>query len=106
MAWEAIRASGASGPSSERPERSTTSESTLHSSPGALVRSVGTPRAWDPEVIDQAIPELPKAVPNSKRTAGEPPVELEPEALEVFRGEKPKLKDTGEINRSSSLVKI
>jgi putative DNA primase/helicase len=70
------------------------------------VRSVGTPRAWDPEVIDQAIPELPNAVLNSKRTAGEPPVELEPEALEVFRGEKPKLKDTGEINRSSSLVKI
>jgi hypothetical protein len=72
------------------------------------VRSVGTPRAWDPEVIDQAIPELPKAVPNgnSGRISGEPPVELGPEALKVFRGEKPKTKDSGEIDRSGSLVKV
>jgi len=70
------------------------------------VRSVGAPRAWDPKVIDQAIPELPRAVPNRNETTGEPPVELGTEALKVWRGEKPKLKDTGEINRSSSLVKI
>ena len=70
------------------------------------MRSVGAPRAWDPKVIDQAIPELPRAVPNRNETTGEPPVELGTEALKVWRGEKPKLKDTGEINRSSSLVKI
>jgi hypothetical protein len=72
------------------------------------VRSVGTPTAWDPEVIDQAIPELPRAVPNSTATgsAAVPPVELTSAALEVWRGEKPKWKDTGEINRSASLVKI
>jgi hypothetical protein len=70
------------------------------------VRSVGRPRAWDPEVIDQAIPELPRAVPNRNETTGEPPVELGTEALEVWRGENPKAKDTGEIDRSGSLVKM
>ena len=70
------------------------------------MRSVGTPRAWDPEVIDQAIPELPRAVPNRNETTGEPPVELETEALKVWRGENPKAKDTGEIDRSGSLVKV
>ncbi len=66
------------------------------------MRSVGTPQAWDPEVIDQAIPELPKAIPNSNSggISDEPPVELGPEALKVWRGEKPKAKDTGEIDRS------
>jgi putative DNA primase/helicase len=72
------------------------------------VRSVGRPRAWDPEVIDQAIPELPKAIPNTNggRSTAEPPVELMPEALKVWRGEKPKAKHTGEIDRSGSLVKV
>jgi hypothetical protein len=72
------------------------------------VRSEGTPQAWDPEVIDQAIPELPKAIPNSNSggISDEPPVELGPEALKVWRGEKPKAKDTGEIDRSGSLLKV
>jgi len=69
---------------------------------------VGTPQSWDPEVIDQAIPQLPKAVPNSSGSGStaEPPVELTHEALEVWRGEKPKVKHTGEIDRSGSLVKV
>ena len=72
------------------------------------MRSVGAPQAWDPEVIDQAIPELPKAVPNYNGSVrvDEPPVELSVRALEVWRGEKPKTKATGEIDRSGSLVKI
>jgi hypothetical protein len=72
------------------------------------VRSVGTPRAWDPEVIDQAIPELPKSVTKADggRNSGEPPVELEPEAMKVWRGEKPKLKEGGGVDRSGTLVKI
>ena len=72
------------------------------------MRSVGRPRAWDPEVIDQAIPELPKAIQNTNggRSTAEPPVELMPEALKVWRGEKPKAKHTGEIDRSGSLVKV
>jgi len=71
------------------------------------VRSVGTPRAWDPEVIDQAIPELPEPVHGNRTgAASEPPLELGPEALKVWRGEKPKAKDTGEIDRSRTLLKI
>jgi len=71
------------------------------------VRSVGRPPAWDPEVIDQAIPELPKAVPNGYvESSDEPPLELGPEARKVWWGEKPKAKDTGEIDRSGSLLKI
>ena len=64
--------------------------------------------AWDPEVIDQAIPELPKVVRSSNESGStaEPPVELGTEALKVWRGEKPKAKDTGEIDRSGSLVKV
>jgi putative DNA primase/helicase len=74
--------------------------------PEASVRRVGTPQAWDPEVIDQAIPELPKAVPSRGKITGEPPVELGTEALKIWLGEKPKAKDSGEIDRSGSLVKI
>ena len=63
--------------------------------------------AWDPEVIDQAIPELPqRADYQGRESNGDPPVELDAEALKVWRGEKPKRKDNGQINRSSSLVKI
>jgi hypothetical protein len=69
------------------------------------VRSVS--RAWDPEVIDQAIPHLPDWARNGHdETGGEPPVELDPEAMAVWRGEKPKLTDAGEVDRSSTLVKI
>ena len=72
------------------------------------MRSVGTPRAWDPEVIDQAIPELPQVASTSdpKRISDEPPVELGPGPLKVWCGEKPKLKDGGGVDRSGTLVKI
>ncbi len=71
------------------------------------MRSVGQPQAWDPEVIDQAIPELPEPLREAREGyADDPPVELAPEALRVWRGEKPKLKDDGRTNRSSTLVKI
>ena len=64
-------------------------------------------RAWDPEVIDQAIPELPEPVRTDRSDPGdEPPVELGPEQLKIWRGERPKLKDDGRVNRSSTLVKI
>ncbi len=72
------------------------------------MRSVG--RAWDPEVIDQAIPELQEPTRNgsngSNGAAKEPPVELEVAAQAVFRGEDPKAKEGGGIDRSGSLVKI
>jgi hypothetical protein len=64
--------------------------------------------AWDPEVIDQAIPQLSQSADRngSGRSTDEPPVELKPDALKVWRGEKRKLKDNGETNRSASLMKI
>jgi hypothetical protein len=70
------------------------------------VRSVGRPRAWDPEVIDQAIPELPKAIPNDDSRTETPPPTLDAGSRRVWRGEEPKLKDDGQIDRSGSLVKI
>jgi hypothetical protein len=70
------------------------------------VRSVGRPQVWDPEVIDQAIPELPKAVPNTGTRAETPPLALDAGGRRVWRGEEPKLKDDGRIDRSGSLVKI
>jgi hypothetical protein len=70
------------------------------------VRSVGTPRAWDPEVIDQAIPELPKAVRNGDRQAETPPLALDAASCRVWCGKEPKLKDDRRIDRSGSLVKI
>jgi P4 family phage/plasmid primase-like protien len=63
--------------------------------------------AWDPEVIDQAIPQLEEKPRNNHRRGGvlEPPVTLFGHALEVWRGNDPKTRD-GEIDRSGSLVKI
>jgi putative DNA primase/helicase len=69
------------------------------------VRSVGG--AWDPAVIDQVIPQLHEYARNGRgEDAGEPPVELGPEALKVWRGERPKRRDDGRLDRSGSLVKI
>jgi hypothetical protein len=59
--------------------------------------------------LDRLLPPLPEVFKNGhrgKETTNEPPVELGPAALRVWRGEKPKTKDTGEIDRSASLMKI
>jgi P4 family phage/plasmid primase-like protien len=63
--------------------------------------------AWDPEVIDQAIPQLEEKPQNNHRRGDpqEPPVTLFGRALEVWCGNDPKIRD-GEIDRSGSLVKI
>jgi biotin operon repressor len=60
--------------------------------------------------LDRTLPSLPETKPTNDEASvdasGEPPVVLESEALEVWRGEKPKRKDTGEVDRSTSLIKI
>ena len=65
--------------------------------------------AWDPEVIDQAIPTLEELGigPNDRghEASSEPPVKLDDRALEVWRGNDPKIRD-GKIDRSGSLLKI
>jgi phage terminase small subunit len=68
-----------------------------------------------PADLDNSLPVIEKASRNGTRKDGvheadgaslEPPVALSPEALKVWRGEVPKLKKDGTVNRSSTLVKI
>jgi P4 family phage/plasmid primase-like protien len=65
--------------------------------------------AHDAGDLDRLLPQLPKVSRNG-HTHDDflvvPPVALGPEALKVWRGEKPKAKDTGEVDRSASLMKI
>src|SRR5829696_1900982 len=60
--------------------------------------------------LDRILPRLPEGTKNGhqKDVVGdnEPPVSLGPDALKVWRGEKPKAKDTGELDRSGTLLKI
>jgi hypothetical protein len=60
--------------------------------------------------LDRTLPPLPVANGHTqvddRDDQAEPPVALGPEALKVWRGEKPKAKDTGEVDRSASLMKI
>jgi len=70
------------------------------------VRSVGPPRAWDPDVIDQAIPEPPKAMPNTKNSGGDPPVPLSPSDMQAWAGERFTTKKGGELDRSDTLYWI
>jgi P4 family phage/plasmid primase-like protien len=63
--------------------------------------------AYDAGELDRLLPPLPEASRNVHRDHhAVPPVELGRDALKVWRGEKPKAKDTGEIDRSASLMKI
>jgi hypothetical protein len=60
--------------------------------------------------LDRTLLPLPESAPTNGHAhdvdPGEPPVVLGSEALKVWRGEKPKTKDTGEVDRSASLMKI
>lgn len=68
--------------------------------------------AWDPEIIDQAIPELPERLRNGQNGSGrvtalgEPPVRLTEPQRRVWEGLEPKLKVGGGIDRSKTLLKI
>jgi P4 family phage/plasmid primase-like protien len=65
--------------------------------------------AHDAGDLDRLLPQLPKMSRNGHPhdvSFVVPPVELGPEALKIWRGEKPKAKDTGEVDRSASLMKI
>jgi hypothetical protein len=65
-------------------------------------------RSYNAADLDALLPadKEPKAeyVPNED--ADEPPVVLDPEAMKVWRGEAPKLKENGEVDRSVSLLLI
>jgi P4 family phage/plasmid primase-like protien len=64
--------------------------------------------AHDAGDLDRILPQLPKVSRNGHTHdyLVVPPVALGPEALKVWRGEKPKAKHTGEVDRSASLMKI
>jgi AAA domain/RepB DNA-primase from phage plasmid len=76
------------------------------------IRHLDESRAYSAGELDRTLPTLPEVGPTNddapEQTPGEPPVVLEPEALEVWRGEVPKMKDSeaGEVDRSASLIKI
>jgi len=68
-------------------------------------------RTYSAGDLDRTLPPLPEPAATNGHTHvehahSEPPVELAPEALKAWRGEKPKAKDTGEVDRSASLMKI
>jgi RepB DNA-primase from phage plasmid len=75
------------------------------------ILSLDASRAYTAGDLDRILPRL--AESGEESTNGhkphldeEPPVVLGTEALKVWRGEKPKAKDTGEVDRSASLMKI
>jgi len=80
-------------------------------SPVVDVQHLDQSRTYSAGDLDRILPPLPGPASKNGHThvdedAGDPPVELGPEALKVWRGEKPKTKDTGEVDRSASLMKI
>jgi P4 family phage/plasmid primase-like protien len=64
--------------------------------------------AYDASDLDRLLPPLPEPAKSTRHVDSvvEPPVELGPSALKIWFGEKPKAKNTGEIDRSASLMKI
>src|SRR5215208_3665089 len=65
-------------------------------------------RTYPPKQLEEILPtfEEPEAAHEPADDSEEPPVVLDAEALKAWRGEKPKLKDDGKIDRSASLLKI
>jgi hypothetical protein len=68
--------------------------------------------AYSPAALERAFPPPAEEVVESENgheidlQSGAPPVELETEALKVWLGHKPWAKDTGEIDRSATLMHI
>ncbi len=75
-------------------------------------------KSYDPDYLDQVLPPLdekqnPKGGETSQNDSWspvgktqEPPVRLDDYGIEVWRGERPKLKDDGSVDTSASLLNI
>src|SRR5215213_1149218 len=64
-------------------------------------------RSYSVADLEEALPEVEaKRDPRRRGASDEPPVMLDERGLRVWRGEDPKLKDDGTVNRSSSLIKV
>jgi hypothetical protein len=75
------------------------------------IRMIDAIRTYSAGDLDRGLPPLPPPSANGHTSASapdddEPPVVVDEEAMKVWRGEKPKTKDTGEVDRSASLMKI
>ena len=72
------------------------------------MRSVGQPRAWDPEVIDQAIPPLEdlNTLTPANLNNDDPPVALSPSDMQAWTGERFASKPDGSLDRSDTLFWI
>jgi AAA domain/RepB DNA-primase from phage plasmid len=74
------------------------------------IQDLDESRTYSAGDLDRTLPPLPDANGHThvddRDDQDEPPIVLGPEALKVWRGEKPKAKDTGEVDRSASLMKI
>jgi hypothetical protein len=65
-------------------------------------------RSYSAARLEELLPDIEENPDPENRfaTSDEPPVILSPDALRVFRGEAPKLKENGELDRSATLMKI
>jgi len=72
------------------------------------VRKIDGSCSYTPAELDERLPEVeePNAPPQSDGNAEDPPVRLGPEAMSVWRGERPKRKEGGEVDKSATLMKI
>lgn len=77
--------------------------------PVVRIRGLEGSRSYSPAELDRLLPasDKPKAEYQPHGNGGEEtPVVLSPEALKVWRGEAPRLKEGGEVNRSVTLLHI
>jgi RepB DNA-primase N-terminal domain len=78
--------------------------------PGVRLLGIRSECEYSPRELDERLPKL-EADPSPDEThqdsTDEPPIVLDPQAARVWRGEEPKAKeDTGEIDKSATLMKI
>lgn len=77
--------------------------------PEVQVTHLDGTRAYVPGELDQSLGAAPGGSGKERRAgdpAGEPPVVLDEAGMRVWRGEEPKRRDDGEIDRSGTLLKI
>lgn len=81
--------------------------------PTVRILKLDSELTYTPEELDQILPafaelEEKDSTEREEAASPEPPVELSPEALKVWRGEKPTLKEngSGEVDRSKTLLNI
>jgi hypothetical protein len=71
------------------------------------IQHLDSSHTYSAGVLDRTLPPLPSTNGHiHEPDQDEPPVVLGAEARKVWRGEKPKRKDNGEVDRSRSLLKI